>query len=428
MTSGQRVTAEADRPRETVRTVTLCQGCDSAELRTVIDFGHQPPVHALLRRGQLDLPEVSYPLRLIRCVSCGLVQLSHVVDPRIVFPKEYPYLTSMTPVMRANFRQLAAEAKQRLGLGPGDLAVDIGSNDGTLLEGFQELGLRVLGVEPTDIAKIAVERGIPTLQRFFDRQLAQEIAAQYGRARIVTATNVIAHVDDIVDVLAAIRMLLTDDGVFVSESHYLLDLIEGLQYDTIYHEHLRYYSLRPFAALAQRAGLHVVDASRIRTHGGSIRVWAALRTDGARASELAALMRSEDEHGLYVEETYRHFRHRVVDQKQRLLELLLRLRREGVRVAGVGAPARAGTLINTCHLDPDVLEFIREQDGSLKVGLYMPLSHIPVVDERHFLAEQPEYAIILSWHIAEEVIASVRAKGYRGRFIMPLPDPVILKD
>lgn len=418
------VVKELERPL--VKTVRLCQGCASAELTPVIEFGHQPPVHSLLSRDQLDEPEATYPLRLVRCTSCGLAQLGHIVDPRIIFPDEYPYLTGLTGILRSNFRDLAKQARERFGLRPGDLAVDIGSNDGTLLEGFRDFGLRVVGVEPTGIARIANERGIPTIKAFFDELVAQDIVDRHGKARVITGTNVMAHVDDTDAVLRGVATMLADDGVFASESHYLLGLVERLQYDTIYHEHLRYYALRPFVRLLERNGFAAIDAEPVPTHGGSIRVWATRHPGEPPSARLDAMTRAEDKYGLYGDEAFARFRARVVDAKQRTAELLLRLRRDGARVVGVGAPARASMVLNTCHIEPDLVDYVAEQAGSLKIGLYMPGSHVPVVDEERLFEEAPEYALLLSWHIADDITKKMRAKGYRGRFVVPLPEPRIL--
>jgi hypothetical protein len=379
----------------------------------------------MLRPDQLDAPETAYPLQLIRCRACGLVQLRHIVDPTIVFPKDYPYVTGVTPPMRAHFREFVAESTERLGLRPGDLVIDIGSNDGTLLEGFRDAGMRVLGIEPTDVAARANARGIETIQAFFTTDLAPRIEARYGRARLVTATNVFAHIPNVVGLFAAIKGLLASDGAFVAEFGYLRHLIEGLQYDTIYHEHLRYYSLRPFVRIAARAGCHVFDVSRLPTHGGSLRVWssATARPPSTRVGDLLA---EESASGLDDPATYSRFRERVRAHRRTLLGMLLAIRGTGARIAGLGAPARSATLVNYCHLDDDILVFIREQDVSPKVGLYMPMCHIPIVGERQFLEEAPDYALVLSWHIADEVIKSVRAKGYAGQLVIPLPEPRIV--
>lgn len=402
-----------------------CQGCASAELDLVIDFGHQPPVHSLLREAQLDEGEMSYPLRLLRCRSCGLVQLGHVVDPRLIFPDEYPYLSGLTGILRANFRDLAQRARERLGLAAGDLAVDIGSNDGTLLEGFRDFGMRVVGRRADKCRTDRNDRGIPTVKSFFDEEVGKQITAEHGSARVVTATNVMAHVDNIDFVLRGVAAILANDGMFISESHYLLGLVDRLQYDTIYHAHLRYYSLRPYAHLLERNAFRVVDAEPIPTHGGSIRVWAVLDHGAIPSARLSTILRAEDDYGLYSAAVFERFRARVVDAKHRTLDLLLRIKASGARVAGVGAPARASMLLNACRIDPDLLDYVTEQPGSLKVGLYMPGNHIPVVEERRLFDEAPEYLLVLSWHIGDEIMRKLRAKGYRGTFIVPLPEPKI---
>jgi SAM-dependent methyltransferase len=389
----------------------------------VLDFLPQPPVQAFLTEDQLREPELHYPLALLRCPSCGLVQIGYAVEREIVFPREYPYQTGLTRILVEDFKDLADQAVARYGLAEGELAVDIGSNDGTLLKGFVPHGLRVLGVEPTDIAGIAVAGGVPTVQAYFDEDVARTIVAEHGPAAVVAATNVLAHVPNLYPFLRGIAALLPDGGVFVSESHYLLDLVQRLQYDTIYHEHLRFYGLRPLTEILERAGFSVVDCERVPTHGGSIRVW-AVKSEGAAASErLEAQRREEEEYGLYRPERLEEFRLRVVDSKQRLLGLLLPLREEGASVVGVGAPARASMLLNYCRIDGDLLDYIVEPAGSLKNGLHTPASRIPIVEERRMLDEQPDVALMLSWHIASELMPKLREQGFRGRFLVPLPEP-----
>jgi hypothetical protein len=389
----------------------------------VIDFLPQPPVQAFLTEEQLREPEVHYPLTLLRCPSCGLVQIGYAVDPEIVFPREYPYQTGMTRILVEDFTDLADQAVARFALGAGALAVDIGSNDGTLLKGFVPHGLRVLGVEPTDVAGIAVANGVPTVQAYFDEDVAGSIVAEHGHADVVTATNVLAHVPNLYPFLRGIAALLPEGGVFVSESHYLLDLVQRLQYDTIYHEHLRFYGLRPLTAILERAGFSVIDCERVPTHGGSIRVWAVKGEGGEPSERLEAQRREEDEYGLYAPERLDEFRGRVVESKQRLLALLLEIRAAGGRVAGVGAPARASMLLNYCRVDGDLVDYIVEPPGSLKNGLYTPASHIPIVEESRLFAEQPTHALMLSWHISGELMPKLREKGFRGHFVEPLPEP-----
>lgn len=391
-----------------------------------MDFGHHPPCDALLRPQQLSEPEMFYPLELCRCAVCGLVQINYAVDPEELFYEGYPYITGITPALKGNFDAMAAHLIQMMKLDLGSLVVDIGSNDGTILEGFKARGMKVLGVEPTGIANLANDRGIPTIRAFFNEEVGAHVRQDYGVPSLVTAANVFAHVADLGPCLRGIYHLLADEGTFVSESHYLLDLIETLQYDTIYHEHLRYYSLRPIIDMMKRYGFTVFDAERIPNHGGSIRVYAR-KNDGQQPSDrLLALLKQEEASGLYDSALYASFRERVRQSKYKLMELLSGLKRKGQRVCGLGCPGRASTIMNYCGIGSDILDYIGEQPGSLKIGLFTPGTHVPVVDEQRMLDEQPDYALVLAWHLGNSVPRKLRQKGLRSKFIVPLPDPVTL--
>lgn len=405
--------------------VDRCQLCDGAELTPILFLGYLPPVNLMPTIGQPPAEQPSYPAQLLRCPRCQLVQLGLIVDPKILFPPEYPYTSGTTRILRENFSELAQEARALVSLSPQDLVVDIGSNDGTLLSNFIT-EQRVFGIEPAEVGELANARGIPTRIAFFNREVAATVRAEHGPARLVTATNVFAHMEDIHAVLDAIVSLLDNDGVFVSESHYLVSLIETLQYDTIYHEHLRYYSLASLTYLLKMHGLSVMHAKRIPTHGGSIRVY-AVRT-GARAAQptVEAMRRDEDAFNLS-SETLSEFRRRVVVSKLELHALLLDLKRRGQRIYGVGAPSRASTLINYVGLDEGIVECVVEVKGSHKIGKYVPGTLIPVVEESRLFEQQPEYALLLSWHIADELAPTLAQKGYRGAFIVPLPSPRIIQ-
>jgi hypothetical protein len=404
--------------------ITSCQGCGAEALRPVLDLGHHAPCDSLLTEQLLGQPETHFPLVFCRCEACGLAQIDYAPEPEVVFFREYPYRTAMTALLKRHFRSLTQDVVERLELVPGDLAVDLGSNDGTLLEGFREDGLRVLGVEPTDIARIAIANGVPTVQAFFGEEVADAIAAEHGCAAVVTGTNMFAHVNNLYPELRGIARLIGDEGAFVSESHYLLNLVDELQYDTIYHEHLRFYSLRPMIEIFKRAGFSVFDAERVPTHGGSIRVWAdrGRRPASPRVDEL---LRLEEEYGLYDQACYDQLRERVVASKLRLLRLLVEARGEGP-VIGIGAPGRASTLLYYTGVTRELVDSIVELPGSLKIGQYTPGTHIPIVEERELYERQPPNALVLSWHIGEGLPAKIRDRGYRGRFIVPLPEPRIL--
>lgn len=387
-----------------------------------------PPVNSMPPIGSPPEEIVTYPLELLRCARCTLVQLGVEVSPEILFPPEYPYRSASTKVLRDNFAELRVEATNLINLKLDDLVVDIGSNDGTLLSNFKESGQRVLGVEPSLAAKTAEDRGVPSLMEFFTPELVSSILHGHGAARLVTATNVFAHMSGIDELLAAIVGLLAPDGVFVSESHYLPALVETVQYDTVYHEHLRYYSLASLTWLLRRGGLEVFHAKEIPTHGGSVRVYAARPGAFSVQPTVAGLQRSEDAAGITDGSALTSFRHRVHQSKLDLLALLAPLRREGARVVGIGAPSRASTLLSFTGLDEGVLDYIAEVSTSEKIGRLMPGTRIPVLDEKVLYEDQPEYALLLSWHIADELMANLRRKGYRGKFIIPLPEPHLVHD
>jgi hypothetical protein len=285
----------------------------------------------------------------------------------------------------------------------------------------------VVGVEPTDRGDLAVSRGIATVKRFFTREVAGLVRADHGPADVVSATNVFAHVPDVGNLVAGVRDLLSDDGVFVSESHYLLDLVATLQFDTVYHEHLRYYSLHTVRHLLARNGLEAFHAERIPTHGGSIRVFAARPGSRKVAQSVTDLLQAEADSGLLCLETYRAFSRRVHAFRRKILKLVGEVREGGGRIYGIGAPSRASTLISFTGLDHDDVAQVMEVPGSFKVGRCMPGTLIPVVDEAALFADQPEYALLFSWHIAKELMPKLRQKGYRGSFIVPLPEPTVVR-
>jgi hypothetical protein len=362
---------------------------------------------------------------VLHCGTCSLVQLGLIVDPGILFPPEYAYTSGTTRILRDNFAQLATEVSRLVAPGRSDLVVDIGSNDGTLLSNFAG-DHRVFGIEPTNAGLLAQERGIPTRISFFSAEVAREVRSEQGPARVVTATNVFAHIEDIHSIVDGILALLGEDGVFISESHYLLDLLEGLQYDTVYHEHLRYYSLRSLSYLLQQHGLDVFHVTRIPTHGGSIRVYAARPGAYRRAAVVDELLAEEDR-AIVGNKLLEGFRGRVVRSKLDLYALLRDLTAQGERVYGIGAPSRASTLINYVGLDDGILGCVLEVPGSRKIGKYMPGTRIPVLDESALFQDQPAYALLLSWHIAEELMPKLTRAGFRGDFIVPLPSPRVVR-
>ena len=401
--------------------VDRCQVCDSPELESILFLGYLPPVNTMPLIGAPLSEQPAYPAELLFCKNCTLAQLGLIVDPAILFPPSYPYTSGTTKILRENFAELSREVDSLYPLKPKQLIIDIGSNDGTLLSNFQKNGARVFGIEPTNAAKLAIERGIPSTISFFTKTIAENVVAKEGQAKIVTATNVFAHIEDVHDIVGGILTLLSDDGIFISESHYFRALLETLQYDTIYHEHLRYYTLTSLRNLLGMRGLEVIHAKRIPTHGGSIRVYAS-RKGRHRVQPSVERILAEEE-GEITPEAFARFKRAVVNSKLELLALLKDIKRDGGRIYGIGAPSRASTLINYVGLDNGVLDSVLEIKGSYKIGKYVPGTVIPVVEEALLFSDQPEYALLLSWHIADELIPKLRERGFRGRYIVPLPSP-----
>jgi SAM-dependent methyltransferase len=402
----------------------FCSYCDS-ELKTLLNLGSLPPVNVMNKVDEVFYGYEAFPLTWAVCVDCGLVQILEVLSGDAVFPESYPYLSGTTRILRENFKQQFLEIQDFLGLTPEDLIVDIGSNDGTLLSNYKSVS-KVLGVEPTNAADVALARDIPTLKDFFSNDVSNEILSKHGQARVITACNVFAHIPNLSELMGAIKNLLADDGVFISESHYLYSLIETLQFDTIYHEHLRYYSLEFLNRLFDDFGLEIIRVSEIPTHGGSIRVWAAKKGTFAVQDTVARAIAGEFEKfngagrhlDVFVSEllAWRHNFRRLIS------EILI----GGNRIAAIGAPSRASTLVSFTGLTHLDIGAVGEISGSHKIGRFMPGTSIPIVDEQVILDDRPEYLLILSWHIAEELIPILRQKGFKGSFILPLPDTVIV--
>ncbi|HKA76470.1 MAG TPA: class I SAM-dependent methyltransferase [Pseudolabrys sp.] len=405
--------------------IESCQVCGHTPLDTVLSLGYMPPVNQMVTIGQVPQQLPWFPTTLLHCRNCDLVQLGLAVDPAIIFPPEYPYTSGTTKLLRDNFADLQRESAAMLGLGDKDLVIDIGSNDGTLLSNFKNGGQRVLGIEPTDVSDIANARGIPTIKRYFGIEVAREGKREFGAASIVTAANCFAHIEDVHAIVDGIVEMLKPDGVFISESHYLIPLLDTLQYDTIYHEHLRYYSLASLKHLLEMHGLEVFHARPIPSHGGSIRVYAA-RHGAHTVQDSVRRMLATEPRGDAMAKRLDAFRHDVVLSKLRLLSMLNELKEKGARVAGISAPSRASTLVNYVGLDEGLIEYVCEIPGSLKIGKCMPGTQIPVVDEARLYSNQPDCAIIFSWHIADELAPKLRAKGFRGKLITPLPVPRVL--
>lgn len=401
------------------KTVTNCQVCNSKNLLPFLFLGYLPPVNKMRKIGEAPQEERAYPAQLLYCQECHLVQLGLIVDATVLFPEEYPYTSSTTKILRDNFADLYQECQPILNLGKDDLVVDVGSNDGNLLSNFQA-NHRVLGVTPEKIGMLAVERGIPTIQNYFNAEVVEEILRDHGQAKLVTATNVFAHIDDVNNVVENIINLMNPKGVFISESHYLLPFVEDLQFDTVYHEHLRYYSLHSIKYLLEKHGLEIFKAGRIPTHGGSIRVYAARKGEKEIDNSVSTILAEEKNTVLNIE-ALKKFAFDTEQAKLEIMAFLSDIHKAGKRVFGISAPSRASTLINYAGIDEQLMETVLEINGSYKIGQYVPGTLIPIEDEASLFTEQPDYAFIFSWHIADELIPKLKEKGFQGEFIVPLP-------
>lgn len=402
--------------------IECCQVCGQAPLDDVLSLGYMPPVNQMVPIGQVPRQQPWFPTNLLHCRNCDLVQLGLAVDPAIIFPPDYPYTSGTTRLLRDNFADLHRESAAMLGLGKDDLVIDIGSNDGTLLSNFKNGGHRVLGIEPTDVGKIANERGIPTIKRYFGPEVAREVTREHGAASVVTAANCFAHIEDVHAIVDGIVEMLKPGGAFISESHYLIGLLDTLQYDTVYHEHLRYYSVTSLKHLLGMHDLEVFHVRPIPSHGGSIRVYAAKRGAYTVQDSVSRMLAAEPR-GEAIVKRLASFRRDVVLSKLRLISMLRDLKEKGARIAGISAPSRASTLVNYVGLDEGIIDYVCEIPGSLKIGKCMPGTRIPVVDEARLFSDQPDCAVIFSWHIADELAPKLKAKGFRGQLITPLPAP-----
>jgi len=410
---------------ETSKVVEKCQVCGNEKLEPILFLGYLPPVNQMHKVGEKPHEQPSYPAQVLYCEKCHLVQLGLIVNPKILFPPEYPYTSSTTKILRENFAELYKECRNIIDLGKEDLIIDIGSNDGNLLSNFKD-NHKVLGITPEEIGKIAIEGGIPTIIDYFNKDVVEKVKKEYGKAKVITATNVFAHIDNVNEIVKLILELLEDDGVFISESHYLLSLIKTLQYDTIYHEHLRYYSLHSLKYLLERHGLELIHTKEIPTHGGSIRVYAARKDTYQIRDSVNKILKLEKKE-IINKNSLMNFKDKVVISKLELHSLLLNIKRSGKKIYGVGAPSRASTLVNYVGIDDGIIDYVMEVKGSHKIGKYMPGTLIPVVEESRLYEDQPEYALLLSWHIAGELALKIKEKGFKGDFIVPLPKPHIMR-
>lgn len=403
----------------TFDTVQQCRSCGSSDFSPVLDLGLQPLANAYREPGDVS-DEARYPLALLRCRACSLVQLTGTIPPHVMFDT-YHYFSSYSSTMVDSMGVLARRLTEQLGLSADDLVVEIASNDGYLLKHYVELGIPVLGVEPArNVAAVALENGVPTLPEYFTRNLGAELAGSGRAASVIHANNVMAHVPEINDFVAGIAAALRPDGVAVVETPYLVRFVEDREFDTIYHEHVFSYSLTALSTLVARHGLAVVDVEQIPLHGGSLRLFIQ-HAEHPCSERVEELLRSEQGLGVATDEYYVDFAERVEELKSEVTGLLRKLRAEGATIAAYGAAAKGTVLLNHFGLGHDIIDFVVDRSVH-KQGLLMPGVGIPILAAEELERRRPDYTLLLAWNFADEILA--QQEGYRkagGTFIVPVP-------
>jgi SAM-dependent methyltransferase len=402
--------------------------CEDKSLTKVMSLTPTPPGNDFLTKEELGRDEIVYPLDLYFCKACHHLQLGHVVDPAILYQKNYSYVSATSAHFVNHLKKYAEDMANRFGLRSGDLVVDIGSNDGTCLSFFKAQGMSVVGIDPaTDIALRANENGIETVADFFDYELAIELNKKYGKAKFITSHNACAHIDDLFNVVKGVEHWLAKDGVFVLEVGYMGDVYSNTWFDTIYHEHVDYHTVAPFEKLFERVGMELISVDRISPQGGSIRVM--IQKKGGmynRDTSVDKLIALEHHLGLDKAETLHMFDNKIIEVREKLHNLVQSLKADGKTIAGFGAPTKATTLMAHFGLDGSILDFIVD-DNPLKQGLFTPITHIPIFSADMLYERKPDYLIILAWNFAEPIMRM--HQKYRdniGMFILPMPEPEIL--
>jgi len=407
-----------------------CRFCQNELQHEFIDLVNSPPANSLLTKAQLNEPEVFYPLKIFVCEKCFLVQTDEYKQAGEIFSEDYVYFSSFSSSWLAHAKSYVAEMTERFGFDGNSLVIEIASNDGYLLQYFLEKKVPVLGIEPTtNTAAVAREKGIETITEFFGRDFAQkELAAKHRQADLLIGNNVLAHVPDIMDFVAGMKIALKPQGVITMEFPHLLQLIEQSQFDTIYHEHFSYLSFFTVKNIFAHHGLDMFDVEELPTHGGSLRLFAKHAEDDTKATSprVAALLEKEAKTGLQQLDYYLHFQEKVMAVKLGLLDFLSKAKKEGKKVIAYGAAAKGNTLLNYCGVKNDLIAFAVDANPH-KQNKFLPASHIPVVGKEAIREFQPDYVLILPWNIKEEIMQQLAyAREWGARFVIPIPELQVL--
>ena len=406
----------------------VCRFCGEPLRRTVVDLGMSPLCESYVEAAQLDEMEPFYPLHVRVCERCFLVQLRAYVAPEEIFT-EYAYFSSYSSSWIEHARRYADMMIERLRLGPERLVVELGSNDGYLLQRFVERGIPTLGIEPAgNVAKVATERGVPTLVAFFGVETARQLVAEDRRADLLVANNVLAQVPDLNDFVAGMKLLLAPGGAATIEVPHLMRLLEGNQFDTIYHEHYSYFSLATVQRIFSAHEMTIFDVEELATHGGSVRIYAAHANENGRpaAARVAKLVEREDAAGLSTMEPYASFAARVQQTKRHLLKVMISIKGGGQSIAGYGAPGKGNTLLNYCGIRTDLLDYTVDRNP-YKQGRFLPGTHIPILHPSKIAESRPDFILILPWNLKDEIIEQLSfVRDWGARFIVPIPEVAVL--
>ncbi len=405
--------------------ITACRSCGGDVLEPVLDLGHTPLADRLLKREQLSQPEPVFPLQVAFCPSCSLMQILETVPPEALFCDEYPYYSSFSPKLLEHSRENVSNLIKGRNLTGDSLVVEIASNDGYLLKNYVEAGIPVLGIDPADgPAKAAEAIAVPTLNEFFTAELAEKLQDQSKLADVIHANNVLAHVADTNGIVKGIATLLKETGTAVIEAPYVRDLIDKCEFDTIYHEHLCYFSVTAVDHLFRRHGLYLNRVERIAIHGGSLRLFAGKQE--AVEESVKVILAEERELGMDRIDYYRDFSRRVEAVKEELSSMLADLKARGSRIAAYGAAAKGSTLINYVDIGTDTVDFVVDRNVH-KQGRYMPGKHLPVLEPEAIQKEMPDYVLLLPWNFADEIFRQQNAyQQAGGKFIVPIPSPRVV--
>ena len=403
-----------------------CQICNSTDLLDVINLGDQPLANSLLKNIEDDNKLEKYPVNIVRCNECTLLQIDYIVDQEKVYHLDYPYLPGITKTVDNEQLDLSNYLYKELNLKEDQLVVDIGSNDGSLLKHFKAKGLKTIGVEPTNISKIANKNGIKTIQSFFNEETSENIIKDFNKAKLITCTNVFAHMSTLGDVMDGIVNLLDEDGYFCFENHYIMEILDKVQYDTFYHEHLRTYSLISLNKLFEMYGLNLFDAMNVPRYGGSIRCIVSKKKIN-QTDRLKSLIEKEKDCLIKnSKKTYDTFVNNIIASKESLIKKINQLKAANKKIIAKSCPARAVVLLNYCGLNNTHLDYIAEQPTSLKLGQYVPGTKLKIIDDDILTKKEPDYVLLLAWHLSEPIIKKWKKRGLKSNFIVPLPKVEII--